>query len=483
MRITHFGIILCAFLILIAVSCAGFPSAKPDVSKTPSASQDLAVITPVSTEPSLHSNEAAVEANPKISQELSTPQPAETQLPPAEVIDPVPSIPPGERLLYFYPEPEPLIVLPLAAKDEKKEVPTPVKEPVKQKTESALKSAVSEKPEPKTDLATKTPEKAVADDVKSAAAMPGIWQSEPVAPAISVNKPTPTITPSRRVDLVKGQTLEALYPGSGWVYLGDVSAQNGLSYQTRKLDKTDTLFTFKALKPGTYLLEFTRFDVLEDSYASDVLSVTVADALGGKSEKVRAPDYRNSADQSATVQSTPTQAVASPAVQGTSTAQSNPAQSTLASGQTQNAQQSMVNPLSQTASTPKASAGMTEEPTLSSQPVASATNVSSIASSSTASSPALDAASLLEQARKSLAGGDAGSALVALDNFFAIAADSLDEGLFLRGQAYEANGASRDIRKALATYETLISAYPDSARWPEADARARYIKQFYLKIR
>jgi outer membrane protein assembly factor BamD (BamD/ComL family) len=58
--------------------------------------------------------------------------------------------------------------------------------------------------------------------------------------------------------------------------------------------------------------------------------------------------------------------------------------------------------------------------------------------------------------------------------------DSLDEGWFLRGQAYEANSAARDIRKALGAYQTLVSAFPESSRWNEADARIRYIKQYYL---
>jgi len=90
---------------------------------------------------------------------------------------------------------------------------------------------------------------------------------------------------------------------------------------------------------------------------------------------------------------------------------------------------------------------------------------------------------LLQKARASLSSGDAATALSQLDSFFGIAVSSLDEGWFLRGQAFEANTSSRDMKKALESYETLTAAYPDSARWKDADARIRYIRQFYFRIR
>lgn len=94
-----------------------------------------------------------------------------------------------------------------------------------------------------------------------------------------------------------------------------------------------------------------------------------------------------------------------------------------------------------------------------------------------------DPDAILKKAQGALASGDAASALTLLDAFFTVAVSSLDEGLYLRGQAYESNGANRDIRKALEAYQTLTQAYPDSPRWKSADERIRYIKQFYQKIR
>ena len=94
-----------------------------------------------------------------------------------------------------------------------------------------------------------------------------------------------------------------------------------------------------------------------------------------------------------------------------------------------------------------------------------------------------DPDAILKKAQGALASGDAASALTLLDAFFTAAVSSLDEGLYLRGQAYESNGPNRDIRKALEAYQTLTQAYPDSPRWKSADERIRYIKQFYQKIR
>jgi hypothetical protein len=286
----------------------------------------------------------------------------------------------------------------------------------------------------KTDATAKTETAAKPVDT----VLPGIWESETVAPTQNTDKTIPPISPSRKVTVAKGQTLEVWYPGSGWVYLGDVSAQNGLSYQTRKLAGADTLFNFKALKPGNYILEFSRFDVLEDSFLSDALAVTVTDTADTRTDKVRAPDYRSALP----VSSTATTALSA----------SSPAVATPASG-------------------------ITEEPSL------TAGNSAVAGNAPTAQLSAVDANGLLDKAKASLASGDSASALKFLESFFSVAIDSLDEGLFLKGQAYEANGPSRDMRKALDAYKTLTSAYPESSRWNEADARIRYINQFYLKIR
>lgn len=339
-------------------------------------------------------------------------------------------IPIAEKLLYFYPEPDPLYIAPVAPVVSATTV-TPKTVTPKSVTPKnvAPKAATTAVVTPPAETATKME---TTDDIPA-----GIWTSEAVAPATDPVQTAKRPEPSRKVQLSEGQSLEVWYPGSGWVYLGDVSAQNGLEYQTRKLDNSDTLFTFRALKQGDYVLEFTRFDVLEDSFATDTLAVSVIAPDGKKTGKVRASDYRSATKNG-----------------NTATTSGNASAST-----------SLTAPVNVTVS---------DEPSLVSGSVLSNTV------SPKSNAPAQNAGELLERAKKSLAAGDAPSALTALETFFTLALDSIDEGLYLKGQAYEANSTSRDIRKALDAYETLVASWPESEYWKDSDARIRYIKQYYM---
>jgi hypothetical protein len=396
-----------------------------------------------------------------------TADPVEPEIPaetPVEA-EPLPSAPADTKLLYFYPEPEtPVAPKPVDTPKKNvevlpKSVPTPQKpavvpekkvavpaesKPAASKPATESKSTSAEKPATAADknAKAKTDDKTVAGDKgekKAEEAPPGIWIAEPAAPAVQPAPEKNTSGPSRSISVAPGQTLEVWYPGAGWVYLGDASAQNGVSYQTRKLDKTDTLFTFRALKEGNYILEFSRYDVLANSFLSDSLAVSVTGSSVKRLDTVRAPDYR-----------------AASVAAGT-----DPDGSAAASG------------------TPLAVAETGAVANPAAQP-AVATNP---AGTGTAAASSVDTQAILEKVKAALAANDPASAQNLLDTFFAAAQEPLDEGLFLRGQAYEANGPARDIRKALAAYETLVATYPESSRWKEADARIRYIRQFYLTIR
>jgi hypothetical protein len=378
--------------------------------------------------------------------------PAETPAAP----DDTPEVPAGGKIIEFYPEPESLVIVP----DSTKPVTPAAKTPTAEKpaaTGTTVKTGTTTTTPAVTKTDTKTAEKpgdktaASATDSTTAKAeaeiLPGIWESEAVAPsipAVTAAAAKSTSAPTRSIGMFVGQTLEVWYPATGWVFLGDASAQNGLGYQTRKMDKSDTLFTFKAVKDGNYILEFSRYDVLTDSFAQDSLAVAVSPSTSGmvKKDKVRAPDYR-----SLDVTSAVTTTVAS------DTPAASPAVSTVSS------------------SGAPASASA----------VQSASNASSSAATAALSGDPL--ADMLDKAKKAVAAGDAPTALSLLDSFLSLATSSIDEGLYLRGQAYELNGASRNVKKALESYEALVASWPESIRWKDADARVRYIQQFYLRVR
>ncbi len=446
MKIAQTGIFLSLLVTLLFGSCASPPASLAD-SRTavPAASEALISEEPVTGSPSEPALVPDLTAETILPVDLVVEDPTELSIP--EQVEAVPPLPPGDRILYFYPEPEDLYVPPVET------VPSPAKTVVPKpavvpKVAAASAAVASAAVAPAAATAPKVAPAPVEKPVE--VVLPGIWVGESV-PIAAVEK-IPPVPPSRKVSLAAGQTLEVWYPGSGWVYLGDSSAQNGLAYETRKLDKTDTLFTFKALKSGNYILDFSRFDLLADSFSSDSLAVEVSDAASKRTEKIRAPNYRSATTMSSSTSSAPVLPDA--------------ALNNFSVTMTDEPGLAAVRPV--TAGSTSASSGNTA--------------TSSLPAARTASTP-IDAETVLAQAKKALAANDPSSALEQLDRFFTAAVSTLDEGWFMRGQAYEANGAGRDIRKALAAYETLVSAYPESARWKEADARIRYIKQFYLQIR
>ncbi len=80
--------------------------------------------------------------------------------------------------------------------------------------------------------------------------------------------------------------------------------------------------------------------------------------------------------------------------------------------------------------------------------------------------------------------GQPAQALEALDRW--AQSDSLtgdDEALWLYGRIYEANGPHKDVARALRAYKRILSDYPQSPRWAEAQRRARYLERYYLEIR
>ncbi len=283
----------------------------------------------------------------------------------------------------------------------------------------------------------------------------GVWESEPVVPGPFVHSLISEPRPDRRVQLEVTQVLEVPYPGSGWVFLGDSTSQNGIRYESRKLEGRDTLFSFRPLKEGVYLLTFSRFDVLKDDFISDVLQVTVTASTGRQISRVRSAMFTLAAPG-------PSSSISSAS--------------------------SAASPLSVSPAPESLSRSSSAEPQTTGRiPSASSANEPSLVAAPVLQGPAVitesDPVILLGEIRTALGEGQSDTALDLLSRFFAVSVSQLDEGLFLQGQALESSGPRRDIRKALESYQKLVSAYPDSRFWNDADARIRFIRQFYFSIR
>lgn len=105
------------------------------------------------------------------------------------------------------------------------------------------------------------------------------------------------VTPSRSVVMDKNQYLDIRYPGTGWVYLGEVTEEgesiggSHMTYFGRRRTSEDTSFTMRSTKPGTTILHFFRQDVLSATFIDDFLEVTITGDEAENGLRVVAPSY------------------------------------------------------------------------------------------------------------------------------------------------------------------------------------------------
>lgn len=105
------------------------------------------------------------------------------------------------------------------------------------------------------------------------------------------------VVPSRSVVMDNRQYLDIVYPGSGWVYLGEVTPDGYtvqkplLTYFGRRRNNNDTSFTLRSGTPGTTILHFFKQDVLTAVFIDDYLEVTVTDTVAESGSRQIAPSY------------------------------------------------------------------------------------------------------------------------------------------------------------------------------------------------
>ena len=82
---------------------------------------------------------------------------------------------------------------------------------------------------------------------------------------------------SRTVRATVGQLVEIPFRGTGWVFLGELNARRGISYDSRRLDPEGQSFVFRTETAGTYILKFYRQDFIRDFILNDHVQVIVGD--------------------------------------------------------------------------------------------------------------------------------------------------------------------------------------------------------------
>ncbi len=266
-----------------------------------------------------------------------------------------------------------------------------------------------------------------------------------------------TAKASRSVTIKKEQYLDIVYPGNGWIYLGEASGKELVRYFGRKIEGTDTSFIIRSKKAGTTLLHFYKNDALTGSFIDDYLEVTVTDTFATNSEHVKAPSYEDlvpskKTSTRANIDYTEEKKPEAPKKEETVTAEK-PKQT--------------VQTTESSKSEEKVEKKTTENPTKNMEldNMEATTN------------------DLLKKAHEAYDSKKYSECLDYLTEFFNRSATKLDEALYLQGQALEANSPSKNIKAALDIYETLVKRYPQSKYWKKANERIIYIQRMYFNIR
>lgn len=294
---------------------------------------------------------------------------------------------------------------------------------------------------------------------KEASPAPKASQSEQKA---KTPVPAEDEKPSRSVTVKNSQYLDVIYPGSGWIYLGEKDANDLMRYYGRKVspDGEETKFTLKATKSGSTVLHFYKNDALAGKFIEDYLAVSVSTETE-RDTHVSAPNYADYVPKGQRGKNLPAEEAAPKATEAVT---ERPAQAESKSSP-------KIVASSSTGTSIERSSGSTAQ--IQEQRPASQNQAANVASGD-----------LLKKAQSEYDAKQYAQCLETIQEFYKNADESkMDQALYLEARALEAPSPSRNIKSALHTYQTLVNRYPQSSLWEAANNRITYIQRMYIDIR
>ena len=402
----------------------------------------------------------------------------------------------------------------VAAIPEPSPAPLPPQEPV------AAKEPVLTAPEKETNLA---PEVMPVEEVVAS----GDLTSEENVPAEEEKKQNEeskiVVVPSRSVEMKNSQYLDIVYPGTGWIYLGEEDGKNSMRYFGRKIGEKNTVFSLRSREEGSTILHFYKNDSLTGKFIDDYLQVDIK-GMNKTTEHAVAPSYaevvppkpenrtkaakenaaRSEEDEDDTMVKTVITPVASgsgekmPAVSKTSgSSRSAPASSSKVTSRKKSddsakketpADNDGAKTLIQNTKSEKTTSSGEKPRTYpksenSQSHDAEKQSENNVTGTSIENTENMGADEILDKAKESFKNKKYEETLAYLENFFTKATTKIDEGLWIQGQVFESNSSVRNIKSALDTYETIVRRLPQSINWAKANERITYLRKFYFNIR
>lgn len=265
-------------------------------------------------------------------------------------------------------------------------------------------------------------------------------------------------TPSRSMTAKNNQYVDIIYPGRGWIYMGEDEGKDQiLRYFGRKLGTENTTFTLRTTKSGETVLHFYKNDVLKGEYIDDYLEIKVLEESAKPNERAKAPSYEESVPQK-TVRlekkaETQEDTQKTDEIKNIEEKTSDNEQKLSSQDETNLKQNDVSNNVSKDVSKPEQKKSLK-----------------------------IDTKNLLEQAKKDFEAKSYAQALSEVQQYLDTQNTRIDEALFLQGQILEADSEVKNIKSAIDSYNSLIKNYPASTFWQEANRRKIYLNRYYVNI-
>lgn len=264
----------------------------------------------------------------------------------------------------------------------------------------------------------------------------------------------PQKTPSRSMTAKNNQYVDIIYPGRGWIYMGEDEGKDQiLRYFGRKLGTENTTFTLRTTKSGETVLHFYKNDVLKGEYIDDYLEIKVLEESAKPNERAKAPSYEESVPQK-------------------------PVRLEKKAETQEEAQKTdEIKNIEEKTSDNEQKLSSQDETNLKKNDVSK-----EVSKPEQKKSLKVDTKNLLEQAKKDFEAKSYAQALSEVQHYLDTQNTRIDEALFLQGQILEADSEVKNIKSAIDSYNSLIKNYPASTFWQEANRRKIYLNRYYVNI-
>lgn len=272
-------------------------------------------------------------------------------------------------------------------------------------------------------------------------------------------------TPSRSMTAKNNQYVDIIYPGRGWIYMGEDEGKDQiLRYFGRKLGTENTTFTLRTTKSGETVLHFYKNDVLKGEYIDDYLEIKVLEESAKPNERAKAPSYEESVPQKPfrleKKAETQEETQKTDEIKNIEEKTSGDEQKLSSQDETNLKQNDVSNEVSNNSNNVSKDVSKPEQK----------------------KSLKIDTKNLLEQAKKDFEAKSYAQALSEVQQYLDTQNTRIDEALFLQGQILEADSEVKNIKSAIDSYNSLIKNYPASTFWQEANRRKIYLNRYYVNI-